>query len=141
MVASDYAAVRMLWETTKGVGLDASDDREQLAAYLERNPGLSLIASDESCKGDDKIVGAVLCGQDGRRGDMVHLAVALGYRRWGIGRRLVELCLTRLSELGILKCNIRVYHKNGEGQAFWRRLGFAIRGDLAIMQRVTEIST
>jgi putative acetyltransferase len=140
MVTDDYAAVRLLWEATDGVGLDTSDEQEQFIVYLKRNSGLSMVACDEA-QGKDRIVGAVLCGQDGRRGDLVHLAVAIAYRRQGIGRRLVEECLARLHADGILKCNIRVYRENTEGQDFWRRLGYAIRGDLAIMQRATGAST
>ena len=135
MQAGDYDAVRALWEATDGVGLDPSDDREQIIAYLQRNPGLSLVAWDERRDARDRIIGAVLCGFDGRRGDLCHLAVAAEYRGRGIGRRLVEDCLGRLRDVGMLKCNIRVYCRNADGQAFWRRLGFAVRGDLAVMQR------
>jgi N-acetylglutamate synthase len=138
MRPEDYGAVKSLWEATEGVGLDASDERERIVAYLQRNPGLSQVACDETRTVGDDIVGAVLCGFDGRRGDLCHLAVVRDYRGLGIGRRLVEECLTRLREVGMLKCNIRVYATNSEGQAFWRRMGFAMRDDLAVMQRKIE---
>ena len=138
MLPDDFPEVRALWAATKGVGLDASDEREWIIAYLQRNPGLSLVARDETRAAGNNIVGAVLCGHDGRRGDLVHLAVAMEYRRRGIGRRLVEECLARLRDVGILKCNIRVYWHNAEAQAFWQRLGFAVRDDLAVMQRRTS---
>jgi putative acetyltransferase len=138
MRPEDYDAVKSLWEATEGVGLDASDERERIVAYLQRNPGLSQVVCDEARTAGDDIVGAVLCGFDGRRGDLCHLAVARDYRGRGIGRRLVEECLSRLHEVGMLKCNIRVYATNSEGQAFWRRMGFAMRDDLAVMQRKIE---
>jgi N-acetylglutamate synthase len=131
----DYDAVRALWESTEGVGLDASDERQPIAAYLQRNPNLSRVACDQTAGAAEKIVGAVLCGFDGRRGDLCHLAVDPAYRGQGIGRRLVEECLARLGEVGMLKCNIRVFANNSEGQAFWRHMGFALRDDLAMMQR------
>src|SRR4051812_31804433 len=109
MKADDYDAVRALWEATDGVGLDPSDERDRIIAYLQRNPGLSLAARDKSQNARDRIVGAVLCGFDGRRGDLCHLAVAAEYRGRGIGQRLVEDCLARLRDVGMLKCNIRVY--------------------------------
>jgi ribosomal protein S18 acetylase RimI-like enzyme len=135
MRPDDYDAVKFLWEATEGVGLDASDKRERIVAYLQRNPGLSQVACDGAQTDGDDIVGAVLCGFDGRRGDLCHLAVAPAYRGRGIGRRLVEECLVQLREVGMLKCNIRVYANNNEGQAFWRHMGFVLRDDLAMMQR------
>jgi ribosomal protein S18 acetylase RimI-like enzyme len=36
------------------------------------------------------ILGAVLCGNDGRRGYLHHLAVAAEWRRRGIGKALVR---------------------------------------------------
>ena len=58
-----YEAVTALWQATPGVGLSNTDSREGLALFLERNPGLSFIALI-----DERLVGAVLCGHDGRRG-------------------------------------------------------------------------
>jgi hypothetical protein len=37
--------------------------------------------------------------------------------------------------VGMLKCNIRVFAANNEGQTFWQRMGFVLRDDLAMMQR------
>ena len=45
--------------------------RENIRAYLERNPGLSFVARDDL----GHIAGAVLAGHDGRRGFLHHLAV------------------------------------------------------------------
>ena len=134
MRPDDYNAARTLWEATDGVGLDASDEREPIAAYLSRNPGLSRVACIMTGT-TERIVGAVLCGFDGRRGDLCHLAVDPTYRGLGIGRRLVEECLRKLGEVGMLKCNIRVFANNIEGQVFWQRMGFVLRDDLAMMQR------
>ena len=38
------------------------DSKEATAKYLRRNPGMSLVARDNK-----KIIGALLCGHDGRR--------------------------------------------------------------------------
>ncbi|OKH39261.1 hypothetical protein NIES2101_35510 [Calothrix sp. HK-06] len=45
-----------------------------------------------------KIVGAVLCGHDGRRGYLYHLAVLPDYRRQGISTKLVQSCLSQLQQ-------------------------------------------
>ncbi|MEX0586364.1 MAG: hypothetical protein WD176_06955, partial [Pirellulales bacterium] len=70
MLATDYDEVVALWEATEGVGLNESDSRENIARFLARNPGLSMVA-----RVGGQIGGAVLCGHDGRRGYLHHLAV------------------------------------------------------------------
>lgn len=131
MSIADYDEVFGLWQRAEGVGLNESDSRERIASYLKRNPGLSLVA-----RCGPTIVGAILCGHDGRRGYLHHLAIERSYRRQGVGRCLVENCLQRLQELGILKCNISVFDNNGSGELFWNRLGWVTRSDLRVMQKV-----
>jgi ribosomal protein S18 acetylase RimI-like enzyme len=89
-------------------------------AYLTRNPGLSRVAVQ-----NEQIIGAVLCGHDGRRGLLYHLAVAPGLRGQGIGRRLVEECLAGLQTSGIKRALILVARENDLGRAFWAARGFA----------------
>ena len=110
--------------------------RDRAAAIaLWRNPGLSFVA-----RADGVLVGAVLCGHDGRRGYLHHLAVAPAHRRLGIGRRLVARCLSALARQDIPKCNIFVYGHNACGRAFWRRAGWKPRPDLELLQRFTPAS-
>ena len=132
MTAAHYDEVLYLWQQSEGVGLNESDTRECIAAYLQRNPGLSLVARSER-----RVVGAVLCGHDGRRGYLHHLAVAVEHRRHGLGRLLVQTCLEKLASLGIQKCNLFVYAHNDAGQQFWTNGGWVERADLKILQRVT----
>ena len=56
-------------------------------------------------------------------------------RRQGLGRRLVEQCLTKLHALGIRRCTIFLFADNGAGAAFWSRCGWNHRSDLVMMQR------
>ncbi len=135
MTASDIEAVLDLWGRTDGVGLNESDTPKQLILYLDRNPNLSLVARDGA-----RLVGAVLCGHDGRRGYLHHLAVVPAYRGRGIGRKMVETCLASLSALGVLKCNVFLYADNEPGEQFWRRCGWSARGDLQVMQRMAASS-
>ena len=69
------------------------------------------------------VIAAVLCGHDGRRGYLHHLAVDAGHRRQGLGRALVERCLARLAVAGIPKCNIFLFNDNAEGRRFWESSG------------------
>ena len=128
----DLVAVLELWSRTEGVGLNESDSLPALGMFLARNPGLSRVVRDGG-----KIVAAVLCGHDGRRGFLYHLAVSPEFRRQGLGRLLVEQCLAALCELGIQKCNALVYRENGEAQKFWEEVGFQTRDDLDFWQRAT----
>ena len=134
MRIDDFEAVLELWNTSDGVGVNEMDTRPRIAAYLERNPGMSFVARGA----DKRIVGAVLCGHDGRRGYLHHLAVADDCRMRGIGRRLVESCFAALNDVGLVKCNIFVYASNVEGQAFWKKEGWNARVDLLVMQKATQ---
>ena len=127
MTLTDFEAVRALWASCEGVGLNDADRPEVLSAYLERNPGMSFVAQR-----DDAIVGAVLCGHDGRRGYLNHLAVSPKHRYQGLARDLVENCLAALKAAGIGKCHLFIFSSNQEGRNFWRQIGWELREDLAV---------
>ena len=120
-----YEQVFALWQKCEGVGLSDADSREGIAAYLKRNPGFSFVA-----KANGTVVGAVLCGHDGRRGYLNHLGVHPEWRRRSIGRRLVEQCLGALRSAGIQKCHLFVFNHNDDGFRFWKSLGWTPRSDL-----------
>jgi ribosomal protein S18 acetylase RimI-like enzyme len=130
MTITDYDEVLRLWQNTEGVGLNESDTRPAIAAYLRRNRGMSFVARD-----GERLVGAVLCGHDGRRGYLHHLAVAPSHRRKGLGTKLVGRCLAELKRIGILKCNIFLYADNVSGARFWRSDGWKKRVDLRLVQK------
>jgi N-acetylglutamate synthase len=129
MSMADYPEVIAFWTGKQGVGMSDSDSPEQVAQFLQRNPGLSLVARQSG-----KIIGAVLCGHDGRRAMLYHLAVDPAHQRQGLGRQLVERCVDALAAQSIQKCNIIVFGDNTEGQRFWNCLGFSHRADLRFMQ-------
>ncbi len=134
MRLADFEEVVALWQSTPGVGLSDSDSRPNIARYLRRNPGMSLVARSR----EGELVGAVLSGHDGRRGYLHHLAVAVPWRKKGIGRQLVDRCLQNLARAAIPKCNIFLYAHNAEGERFWRRVGWNGREDLRMLQKVTS---
>lgn len=130
MTPQDYDTVYALWEQTEGVGLSAADSRERINSYLERNPGCSFVARDE-----ERAVGAVLCGHDGRRGYLHHLAVKPAYRRHGVGRQLITHALTALRKAGIDKCHLFVFKTNAPALAFWQANGWQIRTDIQLFSK------
>jgi N-acetylglutamate synthase len=132
MTLDDYDQVLTLWTGMEGIGLNESDSREAIERFLARNPGLSLVAEE-----DDSIIGAVLCGHDGRRGYLHHLAVSSLRRRQGLGMHLIRVCLDRLRVEGIGRCNIFLLAENTSGREFWKVAGYKARSDLLVMQRGT----
>ncbi len=130
MTVDDYDTVRTLWEQTEHLGFSQSDSKEGVERYLARNPGLSFIAEVE-----ENLAGAIMCGHDGRRGYINHLAVAVGFRRAGIGRTLVERCVSELKGQGIIGCNLFIYNKNAPGILFWEELGWGRPDDWGVMWR------
>ena len=133
MTVADYEDAVALWRDAEGVGLTIGDDRPSIERYLARNPGLSLMAA-----ADGRLAGAVLCGHDGRRGYIHHLAVGAEFRGRGIGRELVARCIAGLIEADIPRCHILVYTRNTAGQGFWQAIGWTLRSDLTVMSRNTQ---
>jgi ribosomal protein S18 acetylase RimI-like enzyme len=133
MTAADLKDVLAFWTTIEGIGLGESDTVEHLDSFLRRNVGLSLLARSEG-----RIVAAVLCGHDGRRGYLHHLAVAESHRRQRIGTILVDRCLSILALIAIPKCNIFLFADNDKGAVFWRNTHWCDRGDLRVLQRPTS---
>ena len=119
MIETDLPAARQLWAEAAGVELAEGDTLEELREYLRRNPGMSFVATIE-----DRVVGAVLAGHDGRRGFLYHLAVAREQQRASIGRTLVAHSLTALKAGRIVRVLILVSRDNELGQKFWSKQGW-----------------
>jgi ribosomal protein S18 acetylase RimI-like enzyme len=130
MTIEDHKEALQLWQTTEWISLSETDDREPMELFLDRNPGLSLVARD-----GDRLIGTILCSHDGRRGFLAHLAVDERYRRQGVGSTLVERCLSSLAQEGILKCNIFFIEENRGGIDFWARQGFEMLQHFGWMQK------
>jgi len=115
----DYDAALRIWERVKGIEIAEGDDRESVAQFLARNPGLSRVAADGSA-----IIAVALCGHDGRRGHVYHLAVDPAYQRRGLGQRLLDECLEGLRRTGVKRVIIMVAEDNPRGREFWKRGGW-----------------
>ena len=133
MIADDYEAITAIWRASPGIVLTSADSVTGLTAFLERNPNLSQVALR-----DNEIIGGVLCGHDGRRGFIHHLAVHPSARRAGLGRMLTAACLDGLRRAGIEKCHLFIQGDNLEGQAFWRQIGWIRRDELVMMSKTLD---
>ena len=132
MQIEDYEQVYALWLTISGFAIRSVDDsKEGVERFLQRNPGISVVAEE-----DGKIVGAILCGHDGRRGCLYHVCVDPAYRRRGIGKDMVVHCMNALHKEPIKRfapiCPI-------PGQSV--RAMLQIRSSLFIPPQITQIHT
>jgi ribosomal protein S18 acetylase RimI-like enzyme len=113
MTSDDYDQAYRLWSEYKGLCLGDDDARDRIELYLRRNPGLCFVALSEG-----NLVGTILCGHDGRRGILRHLAVKQEHRRKGIASALINVGLAALARSGIRKCNLFVEDYNPDGLRF-----------------------
>lgn len=126
MTIEDYPAVKALWQSIRGFGIRSIDDSgEGIERFLTRNPGISVVALQ-----DGKIVGAILCGHDGRRGCLYHVCVREECRRQGIGKSMAIFCMEALKKEQINKVSLIAFTKNDVGNAFWKEIGWTKREDL-----------
>ncbi len=131
MKLSDYETVYALWLSCKGMGLnDIDDSRNGVERFLNRNPETCFAAEI-----NDKLVGVIMAGNDGRRGYIYHTAVHPDFRNQGIARTLVETVMKALKECGINKVALVVFERNQGGNDFWEKLGFTVRNDLVYRNR------
>ena len=126
MLINDYDKIYDLWLNTPGMGLnDIDDSREGIEKYLLRNPETCFVAEK-----DNKIIGIIMSGNDGRRGYIHHTAVSVSERNQGIGHALLEHAMNALKVEGINKVALVVFKRNEIGNEFWENQGFTIREDL-----------
>src|SRR5438552_13558886 len=112
---ADYDAVFQLWKRVEGLEICEGDEREGVAKFVNQNPGLCRVATDGT-----KIIGVALCGHDGRRGHIYHLAVDPDYQERGLGKRLVDECMDGLRREGLQRAIILVANDNPRGRTFWK---------------------
>jgi len=141
MTIDDYDGVYALWNGSLASARDIDDSRGAVAGFLRRNPGLSVVAVEDeeqenlrlqkrSDGAPPQVVGSILCGHDGRRGYLYHVAVDAARRREGVGQAMVKACLANLRAEGIHKCALIAFTDNDAGNAFWDAMAFAQREDV-----------
>ena len=136
MDISDYEQVYRLWLSCAGMGLNNLDDsKDGIKRFLDRNPDTCFVALEQ-----EKIIGVIIAGNDGRRGYIYHTAVDPEQRHRGIATRLVNEAMGALKALGINKTALVVFSKNEGGNAFWEKSGFTLREDLVYRNKtITEM--
>lgn len=141
MTAADYDKVYALWISCAGMGLnDVDDSREGIERFLKRNPETCFVSEESG-----EINGAIIAGNDGRRGYIYHTAVSPKHRRRGIATALVNAALYALEKEGISKTALLVFARNETANGFWEKQGFTERTDIIYRNKalrdITRIDT
>jgi ribosomal protein S18 acetylase RimI-like enzyme len=121
----DGAAVLRLWldaDATPSV----TDTLDEVQRTIDDNSAIFLVATDSS----DRIVGSVIGGWDGWRGNIYRLAVAPEARRHKVAAALVREVSARLaSEKGARRITALVEKAHPDAVGFWASMeseGYAI---------------
>jgi ribosomal protein S18 acetylase RimI-like enzyme len=110
----ELAAVLRIWHAAGVTPPSVSDSIEGLTRLIHEPAALLLVATIE-----DQIVGSVIGGWDGWRGNIYRLAVAPEYRRRGIARRLVAEISKVLFTKGASRLSALVEHEHQWAMEFW----------------------
>lgn len=94
-----------------------TDTPEQIDQVIQDPAASVLVAVD-----NDLLVGSIIGGWDGWRGNLYRLAVLPSYRRRGIARALVAAAEERLAARGALRVSALVEHDHPWAVGFWDSL-------------------
>ena len=115
----DVDAVLSVWAEARSAAARTPDDPQTVEQLLERDPGALLVAEDGGA-----VVGVLIAGWDGWRGNVYRLAVLPSHRRQGIARALVEAGHDRLRALGARRVTALVGGEEGGAHRLWRAVGY-----------------
>lgn len=130
---ADIETVIALWQQLPGIVLRTDDSPAAIERFLLQGQGSGWVAEV-----DGRVIGAVLAGQDGRRGYLYHLAVAELWQRLGIGWALVDAVLQEMTAAGITRHHVMVLADNAQAHGFWEQLGWRQRQDVLVYTHSEE---
>lgn len=131
----DFVACHALWQRIEGIVLRPWENESELRRFLARNQGLCWVATDTE---NNALIGTVLCGHDGWRGYLYHLAVEPQYRKRGVAWALVTRATDQLLSEGIQRVHVFVEQRNTGAQLFWFNQQWEKREDIALFS--TDLS-
>jgi len=117
--ATDIDAVIAVWAEARSSAARTPDDPKVVEQLLECDPGALLVAES-----DGQVVGVLIAGWDGWRGNVYRLAVLPSHRREGIAGELVEAGHERLRAQGARRVTALVGGEEGAAHRLWRALGY-----------------
>lgn len=117
--AADVDAVLGVWAEARSTAARTPDDPKVVERLLERDPGALLVAEVGG-----QVVGVLIAGWDGWRGNVYRLAVLPSHRRQGIARQLVDAGHERLRAQGAHRVTALVGGEEGAAHRLWRAVGY-----------------
>ncbi len=118
---SDAAAVVGLWRALDDVVRSVTDDVATVGRLLERDPEALLLAEV-----DGRVVGSLIVGWDGWRGNLYRLVVAHDHRRRGTAAALVAEAERHLRSNGCRRVAAAVVLTEAPAVGFWTDVGYTI---------------
>ncbi|GAA0435294.1 GNAT family N-acetyltransferase [Acrocarpospora corrugata] len=115
---ADLPAILEFW-VEAAEGTDRRDDPNKVVALIERDPEALLIAEIGG-----RMVGTLIAGWDGWRAHLYRLAVAVEFRRRGIGGALIEAAEERFSGFAAFRVDAMVLHDNELAHHAWQAAGY-----------------
>jgi ribosomal protein S18 acetylase RimI-like enzyme len=115
----DVPSVLELWAQERSGHASTPDRREDVERLIGDSPAALLVA-----EGDEGIVGALIVGWDGWRGNMYRLAVSREQRRKGIGLELTRAGEEYLRGCGAVRVTALVAFDDEAAAAFWDAAGY-----------------
>jgi ribosomal protein S18 acetylase RimI-like enzyme len=115
----DTRAVLELWTQARSKYTSTADRLDDLERLIADSPAALLVAAH-----GDEIVGALIAGWDGWRGNMYRLAVREGHRRQGVGLALTRAGEEYLRSRGARRVTALVAFEDNEARGFWDSAGY-----------------
>jgi ribosomal protein S18 acetylase RimI-like enzyme len=116
--ADEVEAVRELWGGSRSAHAVTEDTPERVGVAVAAGALLVAVV-------DGAVIGALVAGFDGWRGNMYRLAVADAWRRRGVARRLVSAGHDRLRAQGAPRVTALVAFDDADARGFWEAAGYA----------------
>jgi ribosomal protein S18 acetylase RimI-like enzyme len=128
----DAQAVLELWMQERSEHASTADRLEDVERLIEDSPAALLVAVHGG-----EIVGALIAGWDGWRGNMYRLAVRKDRRREGVGLALARAGEEYLHSCGVRRVTVLVAFDDEAAGGFWEAAGYP--QDREIGRRVRNI--
>jgi len=130
---ADVAAVLDLWAEDRSEHASTPDRPEDVERLIGADSPAALLVAERH----GEVVGALIAGWDGWRGNMYRLAVRDGHRREGIAFALTRAGEEYLRRRGVRRVTALVAVDDETAGAFWEAAGYP--ADREIGRRVRNL--